>query len=615
MTDTADDPAFADVFPRIDEARWRELATAALKGAPLERLRSTRGDGLAIEPLYQRLTEDRPRPWRAEPGPWRVCARIDHVDPALARAQLLHDLENGADTIHLVFSGSVGARGFGLPATREALAEALADVALEARVPIECDMPADGFDLMAGLAELIEARHVDPASYPLTFGLDPLGQMALNGGADVDWPAAAARVVAAIKPLLARGWRTRLAVADARPVADAGGGPAREIAFALGSALAMLRAFEGAGITLGDARGLVGFRLSTDADEFVSLAKFRALRGLWTRMEAACGLVPASVHVHAETAWRMMTRRDPWVNLLRATVATFSAGLGGANAISVLPFTQAIGLPDPFARRLARNTQLILIEESNLGRVADPAAGSGGFEALTEQLSARAWSCFQETEAAGGLTAALASGAFQRAVGEARVAREKDVARRKAPITGVSEFPHIAEAPVEVLATAPTVAARRVPTFAFPPLAPGRDAEPFEALRDAADAKTATSAGRDRVFLANLGPLTAHGARAMFAANFFAVGGIEAVGDKGFDDDAALAAAFRASGAAMACLCSSDAIYAERAAAAARAIAAAGARKIWLAGKPGDNEASLRAAGVDGFIFAGCDVLATLKTL
>ena len=614
MTDTANDPAFADVFPRADEARWRELALAALKGAPLERLRSTRGGGLAIEPLYQRLAEDRPRPWRAEPGPWRVCARIDHADPTLARAQLLHDLENGADAIHLVFAGSVGARGFGLPATRAALAEALADVALEARVPIECDLPADGADLVAGLAGLIEARHVDPATYPLNFGLDPLGLMALNGGSDVDWPTAAARIAASIKPLLARGWRGRFVVADGRPVADTGGAPAHEIAFALGSALAMLRVLEAAGVALEDARGMIGFRLSTDADEFISLAKFRALRGLWATIESACGLTPASVHVHAETGWRMMTRRDPWVNLLRTTVATFSAGLGGANAISVLPFTQAIGLPDAFARRLARNTQLVLIEESNLGRVADPAAGAGGFEALTEQLRARAWTHLQEMEASGGLYAALVSGKFQKTVAEARAARAKDVSRRKAPITGVSEFPNIFEAPVTVLAPAPAFEAARA-AIAFPPLTPGRDAEPFEALRDAADAKATTPAGRDKVFLANLGPLTAYGARAMFAGNFFGVGGVEAVGESGFEDDVALAAAFAASGASMACLCSSDAIYAERAESAARALATAGARKIWLAGKPSDNEAALRAAGVREFIFAGCDVLAALTSL
>jgi methylmalonyl-CoA mutase len=600
MTETQADPTFADVFPRGDEARWKALAEAALKGKP-------------FESLISRTAEERPRPWRAAAGPWRVCARVDHPDAAQANALLLADLESGADAIHIVFAGSVGAHGFGLPAGREALEAALAGVAFEARVPIELDLSAATKDSVAFLADMIEARHIDPASYPVTFGFDPFGQMALAGGSPMPWEQFGPMAASLMMSVAARGWRGRFAVSDGRVVNAAGGTSGQELAFVLASALAYLRALEAAGVSLEDARAMIGFRMSVDADEFSGVAKFRALRRLWARVEDACGTTPAPIHVHAETSWSMMTRRDPWVNLLRGTIATFSAGLGGADAITALPFTQALGLPDAFARRLARNTQLILIEESNLGRVADPAAGAGGFEALTDGLCEKAWALFQEIEAAGGLFAMLQSGAFQGKIAAARAMREKDVARRKAAITGVSEFPNIAEAPVAVLAPIPLQATAPAMPIAFDALPPGRDAEPFERLRDRADASASSSGSRPKVFLANLGPLAAFAARSMFARNLFEAGGIEAVGALGFDDDATLIAAFVASGANIACLCSSDALYADRAVAAARALATAGARQVWVAGRPGAAEADWRAAGISGFIFAGCDVLAALE--
>ena len=194
------------------------------------------------------------------------------------------------------------------------------------------------------------------------------------------------------------------------------------------------------------ARGAIAFRLAADADEFISLAKFRALRLLWARVGEVCGAPARPARIHGESAWRMISARDPWVNVLRGAMAAFSAGLGGADSVSVLPFTQGLGLPDPFARRLARNAQLILLEESHLGFVADPAAGAGAFEALTEALCAAAWGVFQGIEAQGGLYAALARGDFQQAVAKASEARARDVARRKTPLIGVSDFPDLAEA-------------------------------------------------------------------------------------------------------------------------------------------------------------------------
>jgi methylmalonyl-CoA mutase len=373
---------------------------------------------------------------------------------------------------------------------------------------------------------------------------------------------------------------------------------------------------------------MVYARLSADADQFLTMAKFRALRLLWARIEQSCGLTPKPIFVAAETAWRMLTQRDPYVNMLRATMATFSAGLGGANAITVLPHTLALGLPDPFARRAARNTQLVLLEESNLARVSDPAAGSGGIETLTQQLCEAAWSLFQETEKAGGAFAALEQGVLQRKIAATRAVREANTARRKEVLTGASEFPNLHEAEVAVLDAKPVVLApygeAKIRFDALPPM---RLAAPFERLRDRSDQILRDSGARPKVLLANLGTPADFTARATFAKSFFETGGIEAVeflpspggtsssplpmGE--VKDFGALATAFKASGAALACLCSSDKVYAGHAAAAAKALQAAGAKHIYLAGRANEQEATLRAAGVNDFIFAGGDALTVLQ--
>src|SRR5204862_716250 len=273
------------------------------------------------------------------------------------------------------------------------------------------------------------------------------------------WPEIVPAVTGAIKGLAALGFKGPFAVADGRVIHDAGGAEVQELAFVLAAGVAYLRAIEQAGIALEDAQGMVYARLAADADQFLTLAKFRALRLLWARIEQSCGLTPRPLFIAAETAWRMLTQRDPYVNILRATMATFSAGLGGANAITVLPHTLALGLPDPFARRVARNTQLVLLEESNLAKVADPAAGSGGIEALTRELCEAAWPLFQETEKAGGIFAALEQNLIQQKVAATRAAREANVATRKEVLTGATEFPNLHEVDVAVLDVKPVTLA------------------------------------------------------------------------------------------------------------------------------------------------------------
>lgn len=590
-------------FPPADEAAWKALVEEALKGAPFVSLRTESYDGIAIEPLYARAQGTQRVAGRAADRPWSVMQRIDLPDAKAANAQALDDLSNGANGLNLVFEGAVGDYGYALPATEAAISEALDNVYLDAGIAAEFDFGPPSRQVAKLMAEHVRAKGLKPSALDMRFCFDPLGARAVRGAFPAPWAELVPVVTGLIGDLVAEGFRGPFAVADGRPVHAAGGSEAQELAFVLANALAYLRALEEHGFDLDQARRLIFFRLAVDQDQFFTIAKFRALRKLWARIEEACGLVPRPAFVCAETAWRMMTKRDPHGNIVRGTIAALAAAVGGADAVTVLPFSAALGAPDAFARRIARNTQTILIEEANLHRVADPAAGSGAIEALTDALCQTAWWFFQRIEKAGGAADALETGLIQRVVARVRAEREANVARRNDAIVGTSDFPDLSDDKVAVFAgpraeAAPGASA--LPRY--------RLAEPFERLRDRSDAYLATHGSRPKVFLACLGRPTDFNARASFAKSLFEAGGIEAVEASGDN----YAKKFKDSGAALACLCSSDKIYAREAVEAAKLLAAAGAKHIYLAGKPADR-AALVSAGIRAFLHQGCDTLTILN--
>src|SRR3954468_4692235 len=506
MISATDELRLAADFAPATYEDWRKLVDDVLKGAPFEKLVGKSYDNLRIEPIYSRAKNAAPIAGGAATAPWRIMQRIDHPDAAAANAQALHDLENGANGLTLIFSGANGAHGFGLEPAAEALEKVLDGVFIDAGISIELQVGPQSRMAAIHLAEYVKRRGLDPAACNIRFGLDLIGACAVWGSSPYSWPEIVPAVTDGIKGLTAMGFKGPFAPADGRVIHNAGGSEAQELAFVLAAGVEYMRALESAGIALEDARGMIYARLSADADQFLTMAKFRALRLLWARVEQGCGLAPKPLFIAADTAWRMLTRRDPYVNMLRATMATFSAGLGGANSINVLPHTLALGLPDPFARRAARNTQLVLLEESNLAKVADPAAGSGGIESLTRQLCEAAWPLFQEIEKAGGLFAALEQNLIQQKVAATRKAREANIAKRREVLTGASEFPNLHEVGVAVLDAKPiTLAPYGETKITFDALAPMRLAAPFEQLRDKSDAVLKTTGARPKVFLASLG--------------------------------------------------------------------------------------------------------------
>ncbi|MFB7971856.1 methylmalonyl-CoA mutase family protein [Streptomyces rubiginosohelvolus] len=608
----ADGLSPAAAFPDPSHDQWQSLVEGVLRksgkevsgSAAEEALSTTLEDGLITRPLYTASDESPDtgfpgfapftRGSRAEgnaAGGWDVRQRHALADPTRLNEALLGDLENGVTSLWLTVGGPAG-----VPV--DGLARALEGVYLDL-APVALDAPADLDAAATELLRLYEERGVARTEARGTLGADPLGHEARTGvEADLAPAVRWAQRCDAEYPGL------RAIVVDGLPYHEAGGSAGEELGLALATGVAYLRALTAAGMSVEAACGQLEFRYAATADQFLTIAKLRAARRLWARVAEASGAPAAGAQrQHAVTSPVMMTRRDPWVNMLRTTLATLGAGVGGADSVTVLPFDHALGLPDAFARRIARNTSTILMEESHLARVIDPAGGSWYVERLTDELAAAAWAFFQETERAGCLPAALRSGTVAERLASTWAARSAKLARRKEPITGVSEFPMPGERPVE-----------REPAPDAYAGAPGglprvRRDEAFEALRARSDAHLAATGSRPKVFVAALGPAAAHTARVSFAVNLFGAGGIEAVHDPVSVDADTAAGALTASGASVAVLCSSDALYAEQAEQVAGALKSAGAAQVFLAGRPGEY------AGVDAHVFAGCDAVAVLTSV
>jgi methylmalonyl-CoA mutase len=595
-----EDLQLAGEFPAVTRDQWRDLVAGVLRKAgredlpdPVEdALRRPVATGVSVAPLYTAEDAgDLPgavgvpglppfvRGGRAGssdgdvPGGWDVRQRHADPDVAVTREAIAADLENGVTSLWLVLGEGA------IPV--EALGEVLADVLLDlAPVAVSGGAPA-----AEAFLSLVEGRtDLAPGG---SLGLDPLGVHAASGQPqDLSGLADVAR-----RAMAHPGLRT--VVVDGTVFADAGGSVVEELGCALAAGVAYLRALTDGGLSVDEAFGQLEFRLSASADQFTTIAGLRAARRLWDRVGEVSGAAPdvRAQRQHAVTSSVMTTKHGPWVNMLRTTVACFAAGVGGADAVTVQPFDAALGLPDAFSRRIARNTQALLVEEGSLARVLDPAGGSWYVESLTDDLARAAWEWFTEIERAGGLAAALDSGLVRDRLAAAWATRAERLAHRSEAITGVSEFPNLAE---QLPSRRPAAAAQ--PSGGLPRL---RAAQEFEELRDRADA----AAERPRVYLATIGPVARHTARATFAANLFQAGGLATPSGDG-------ASGLADAGTTVACICGTDREYGESAAALAAELHAAGATQVWLAGKP-----SLGVDGVDGYVYAGCDALDVLRTV
>jgi methylmalonyl-CoA mutase len=631
--------SFEPVAFEIWRARVEETLSPGEPRGAIERLVSRTFEGIPIAPLYS----GPPVADAGEPGAAPFvrastadqapigCPRYRFPDLAFARTALPADQRGGAEGAWLVLPE--------LPARSvTSLRRLLEGVA---PTPILLDAGPDALPALALMAE-----HGAPPS--LWLGADPLGALAVAGILPGSLDAFEAELAETVKRVADLGDGHRAVVVSTLPHHEAGAHVVLELGYALATIAGYLRGVERHGVDAATLARRLTLRVAIGGDVFLEIAKLRALRGLVHHLLAACGVADVSPPIHAVTSPRSLSQRDPWVNMLRATTQVFAAIIGEAEVITVLPFDEALGVPSELGQRLARNTLMVLREESLLGAVDDPIGGSWYVETLSDELARLGWNLLQRIEAAGGMARHITSGTLRREVDEAQRVRRLAIARRKLPLVGVSEFAALDQKPVTrsrwTLATLDespvgrrlasfddlAAAAReganlsalgraleRGPRTLAEALPTHRDAEEIERLRAAAEAM----ASRPSVLLACLGPASEHRPRVGFARAFFAAAGIETVESEGTGDDppdlaaAKLAAALITRGSRAACLCGSDARYASHALAVAKKLKEAGASYLTHAGRPADREQALRAAGVDAFLFVGCDLPAVAAPL
>lgn len=637
MTDSIH--SFAGDFPLADLAAWREEADKALKGAPFDRLIRKTLDGVERGPLFTRADVAEAGDTGA-PGaapfirgrhaerdaflPWGIRQRVDHPDPKVANAHILEELQGGASEIQLKLDplGEQGTAARTLAEFQTLLDGVLLDLA-----PLHITPSRMAPQYAAMFLALLEGSGIDPASIQGGMGLSPIGQKSLAGGGAASLAERLERTSEAAIYAAERFPHLKTVSITASAPHEAGGSEAHEIAFACGGGASYMRAFIDHGMSPDEAANALEFTFSADADIHLTIAKLRAARRAWSRVAESFGVSAdkRAMALNVVTSGRMLTARDPYTNLIRNTCAGLGAAAGGADSIAVRPFTDALGHPTRFARRMARNLHVLLMEESHLGKVADPAGGGFLHETLAARLAETGWAVFQAIEARGGLFETVKSGWLQEQLEISRAKRRTRLAQGKDALIGISTYPQLEEKPVETDVwtyhpeplEAPVIepqpfagkikAARDgaqirlldLPEPEWKPVIPIRLAEPFEALRERADAL----ADSPRAFLATLGDVADFNARATFAANRLAVGGVAVEAVQGYDDIIACTDAAKASGARLAVICGSDAAYGEHAASLAKALKAAGFTQVWIAGKPADF------AGVDHFIHMRSDAL------
>lgn len=590
MTAAPDGFELAAEFEQATRRQWLELVEGVFAKAgktvpedPESALATTTDDDITIWPLY--TAEDTVaasglpglapyvRGARPQGTEWQVRTHAHGNDPAAVNEQLLDDLEHGASAIWFA-AGEHGVPADGIERALNGVLLDLVEVAL--RPGADFRAPVDA--LLGFYAE----RGVPDSEVHAAFGIDPL--TATGTVTDSEYLAGLAGKYPA----------ARVVTVDATAFHEAGGSAGQELGYSMAAGVAYLRALTDAGLDARTAASTLEFRYAASVDQFGTIAKLRAARRLWARICEACGISDVPQVQHAVSSSAMMTARDPWVNMLRTTIAAFAAGIGGADAVTVQPFDVRLGAPDAFARRIARNTQTILLEESHLAGVIDPAGGSYAVERLTDELAHRAWEQFTTVESQGGLAAALATGWIRARLEETSTQRGARIAHRTDPITGVTEYPDLDEQLPQREQGEPE------PEGVLPRV---RHAGDFEALRDEADA----APERPTVFLATLGALAQYTARAGFARNLYAAGGIGTEEAGPTDSVEQLVAAYRESAATVVCVCGTENAYAEWLDELVPALREAGARFVALAGKPREG------VRFDSYLYAGCDALAVLR--
>lgn len=598
---------FADDFSVPDHNDWLTLVEATLRGKTYEKaMKRTTYDGLEIDALGTTASAKiAQQPTRRE-GDWAIVSPNWVTDPGLVNANMLEDLERGASAVAV----TIGDSGI----KPKEIASAFEGVYLN-MVPFILIQDVDYSEGADCFLQHLENAGFDPADVSGTLGVDPVGTLARYGRLKSTAEEAVEQAVSVAAKCVHNYPGVAAFVADGTVFSNAGAPETLELAGALSSAVTYLRAMEKAGLTLQDAASQIHFTLSASAELWLTIAKFRTLRRVWQNILMACGVSGVPARINAVSAVHMTSMKDPWVNILRGTAACFAAGVAGADTITTLPHDLMLSSADSFSRRIARNIQIILMEESSLAKVADPAAGSYAIETLTADMAAKAVQEFKDFEEEGSVLASIRSGLVQKEIAEIADRRMKDIRKRKKPITGVSEFPNIDDEPLAFDVGAPTGQGEtsRTKGYEYADSLPlRRPAFEFERLRFMSDAIFKETGSRPKVFLANMGSPADFTARATFAKNFFEAGGIEATMGPGAAEQGDSGKQLQTTDAEFGVVCGTDLQYEQYGTDVVAALKTAGCKRVFLAGKVAVADA-LFDAGLDEMIFLGCDVVDVLE--
>ncbi len=684
-----------DEFTVPSYEEWRAAAEDSLKGADFDKKLTTRTyEGINLQPLYMQadaagIAHQHSLPGQApyvrgidaRPGPWLVAQELIYGTPEAFNDALRFDMERGQTAVNLIIDEAtragldpdqappekVGRDGVSI-ASLDDMARALDGIDLS-QTPILIRAAVAGVPMLAMLAALMRRQGKDTRTLQGCIEVDPLGAMAWTGRLPLSLGRAYDEMALLVNWSQTHAPDLDVIGVHSYPYHNAGASAVQELAYAIASGVAYLRAMSERGLDVNTVAPRMRFFFSVGTNFFMEVAKLRAARLLWSQVVEAFGgdADAGRMVIHARSALYNKTALDPYANMLRTTIEAFAGAVGGVQSMAVGPFDEVIRPPDEFSRRIARNQQIILQSESNLARLIDPAGGSWYVEYLTDQVAQSAWAQFQQIEGAGGMAQALRDGSPQADIAEVAQQRTANVSKRKDRVVGSNMYANIHEKPLAVAADDGSIARKRAAQMAHhrthddaaahtaaldklsgmleatpetlleavvqaaaagatlneitrtlragdAPDAPisglprERRAEPFEQLRAAASAYAEANGHLPRIFMANMGPLSQHKARADFSVGFFEAGGFEMISQGGFESVEAAAQAAIASGERAVIICSTDDNYPDIVPPLIAQVRAERPETVFiLAGYPKDQIEQLRAAGVDLFIYLGAD--------
>jgi methylmalonyl-CoA mutase len=604
---------------------WKTAAEEHLKGVPFEKALVTQTyENINLQPIYRKQDIENLPFLGEKPGfgynlrgtstrgyldkPWDICQAIPYDNPEELNHALRCDLERGQTAVQL----SIGANGI---ISSETLAVILKDIDVE-KIPIHIDSGFSGLDTYTAFNSFLSKEDLSPAKVNGSISADPLGHLAAHGSLPVFLETAYDHMADVTQKAKKEIPNLKTIGISGIPYHNAGASAVQELAFVLASAVETIDRMIEKGLSIDDIAPRMRFTFGIGPFYFMEIARLRAARLLWAKIVESYGGSSESqkMRIHGVTSFYNQTIYDPYVNMLRTTTEAFSAVVGGVDSLQTNPFDQAFAPPDEFSRRIARNTQIVLKEESHLDRPIDPAGGSYYVEKLTHEVAQKAWDLFRETEKLGGMFAALQVEFPQTLIHSTAEKREKDLAKRKAVMVGTNFSANVKEKILKSVVQRETKALP--PVVSIKPLPLHRVAGIFEELRNAVEKFEAETGAKPKLFLATMGPLRQHKARADFSQGFFEVAGFDIIYPTGFDTPEAAVKAALESGAPVVTICSTDETYPELVPPFVKALKEKNPGiVVVLAGFPKDQVDAHKEAGVDEFIYLGADARLILANL